>query len=88
MAEKTADGWPAVIGAGKLRYLAGWADPVALSRILGAICDEQGIETETMPDGLRRRDTGSTRFYFNYDAEPVTHRGKTIPPAGVLWQDL
>jgi hypothetical protein len=37
-----------------------------------------------MPEGLRRRDAGPVRFYFNYAEAPVSHGGRTIPAAGVL----
>jgi len=84
--ESTTDGWPALIGRGALRYLAGWPDPVALARILTALCAEQGIASETLPEGLRCRDTASHRFWFNYNPAPITWQGLTLPAAGVLWQ--
>ena len=86
VAEYTTDGWPAVIGTGALRYLAGWPDEVALDRILAQLCGDQGIATDPLPEGLRRRDAGNTRFYFNYNAAPITHRGILLPAAGVHWE--
>jgi beta-galactosidase len=85
--EATADGWPAVIGA-RLRYLAGWPDAAALHRILGQACGELGLPVMDLPDALRTRTAGRWRFWFNYGADPVTHDGRTIPAAGVLWEDL
>ncbi|MFN4157340.1 MAG: beta-galactosidase [Gemmobacter sp.] len=81
--EATADGWPALVGT-RLRYLAGWPDDTAMDRILTAACAEAGIATDPLPLGLRCRMSGSTRFWFNYGADPVTHDGRTIPAAGVL----
>ena len=46
------------------------------------------METDPLPEGLRRRDTPTTRFLFNYNAVPVEWAGQTIPPAGVWWQPL
>ena len=88
VAEATADGWPALIGRGPVRYLAGWPDEAALARILGGLCAERGIPTDTLPEGLRCRDTGTHRFWINYNARPVTHAGVTVPGPGVAWVPL
>ncbi len=37
-----------------------------------------------MPDGVRRRDTGSETFWFNYADHPVEVAGTVLPVAGVL----
>jgi beta-galactosidase len=84
--EAAVDGWPALLGKGRLRYLAGWPDEAARDRILAALCAEAGIETEVMPEGLRQRQAGAYRFLFNYGPAPVSYAGATLPPAGVLWQ--
>jgi len=83
--ETTTDGWPALIGD-RLRYLTGWPDETALARILTDACSAQGITTDTLPDGLRCRDAGKWRFWINYAAHPVTHAGRTVAGAGVLWE--
>jgi beta-galactosidase len=88
VAEETADGWPAVIGHGTVRYLAGWPDDEGLDRILAAGCAEQGIATAPMPNGLRMRETTTHRFWFNYNPEPVAYASVTIPAAGVHWEKL
>jgi beta-galactosidase len=59
-----------------------------MDRILAAACAEAGVATEPLPPGLRRRDAGGVRFWFNYGAEPVTHAGRTLHPAGVLWEPI
>lgn len=86
--EVTTNGQPALIGAGGLRYLCGWPDAAARDRLLALWCDQAGLNTHPMPDGLRQRDTATHRFWFNYGAAPVDHAGQTIPPAGVVWSDL
>jgi beta-galactosidase len=86
--EMTTDGWPAIVGHGALRYLTGWPDDAALDRILAAACTGAGLPVTPLPEGLRRRDAGGTRFLFNYNPHPVTHDGITLPPAGVHWQRL
>jgi beta-galactosidase len=82
--ERTAAGEPAVMAAGGLHYLGGWPDEATLDRWLGAACVRAGVAVETMPAGLRVRDAGPVRFYFNYGPEPVTHAVRTIAPAGVV----
>lgn len=83
--ETTAEGHPVLIRAGKLHYLAAWPCETALARILGAACAAEGLACETLPPGLRLRDTTTHRFAFNYGAEPATHAGVTLAPAGVHW---
>ncbi|MGQ0565360.1 MAG: beta-galactosidase [Gemmobacter sp.] len=85
--ESTTDGWPAVVGD-RLRYLAGWPDEAAMARVLGAACTDAGIATDALPDGLRCRETGTWRFWINYGADAVTHKGRTVPGAGVIWEPL
>lgn len=83
--DAATDGWPALVGD-RLRYLCGWPDDAARDRILADACAAAGIPTEVLPDGLRCRDSGGTRFWFNYNAAPVTHAGRNLPAAGVLWE--
>ena len=86
--EVAEDGWPALIAAGKLHYLGGWPDDAALTRILQRACAAEGIETDPLPEGLRRRDSATHRFLFNYNPVPAEWGGVTIPPAGVHWTEL
>jgi len=84
--ETTTNGQPAIASTGKLHYLAGWPDDTAFDRLIAAACAAEAIETLTLPDGLRLRDTPTHRFWFNYAPEPITFRGVTHPAAGVTWQ--
>ena len=86
--ERATDGWPALLRAGGVHYLAGWPDEAALDRMLSALCHAQGIPVEVLPEGLRRRDTDTHRFWFNYNPVPVEWGGVVIPPAGVWWEAL
>jgi beta-galactosidase len=86
--EAAEDGWPALVSKGKLQYLGGWPDDTALTRILMRACAAEGIETDPLPEGLRRRDTATHRFLFNYNPVPADWGGVTIPPAGVHWTAL
>ena len=86
--ESSTDGWPALVRSGVLYYLAGWPDEAAFARILTTLCHQAGIETDPLPEGLRRRDSATQRFLFNYNAVPVEWAGQILPAAGVFWQDL
>lgn len=82
----TQDGRPVLVGD-TLCYLAGWLDQAALIQVIGDLCARAGITTQVLPEGLRIRDSGQHRFYFNYGPAPVTtDSGATLPPAGVLWE--
>ena len=59
-------------------------DAAALDRLIGELCARAGVETRAMPVGVRLRETGRERFWFNYGAEPVETEAGTIPAAGVL----
>jgi beta-galactosidase len=86
--EATEDGWPALVRAGGIHYLAGWPDDPALDRIVSEAAQGVGIDPDPLPEGLRRRDSATHRFWFNYNAVPVEWGGVTIPPVGVHWHAL
>lgn len=82
--EQTDDGTAVLIGDQQLRYLTGWPDAEAMSRILGDIAVEAGLNIIKMPEGVRRRCTASHEFVFNHNAQAVEFRGQNIDPAGVV----
>lgn len=83
--ERTKSGAPLLIQSGNTAYLAGWPDEVLLKRILTRAASAAGLSPKDLPQDIRIRDTGQTRFTFNHGPEPVTFNGQTIPPAGVTW---
>ena len=85
---QTADGWPAVVAAGGLHYVAGWPDADTFRDILRGLCQQLGLATVDLPEGLRQRDSATHRYLFNYGTEPVQWQGQTIPAAGVVWKAL
>jgi beta-galactosidase len=58
--EVSEDGWPALVAAGKLHYLGGWPDEVALTRILMRACAAEG-RSGPMPRLYRLRNSSMTR---------------------------
>ena len=82
--ETLNDGRAAVVRTGMLTYLAGWSDEVAASRILRELCEWAGIAVMELPMGLRVRDMGCERFWFNYKAQNVTFEGRVFAPEDVV----
>ncbi|MEP2782214.1 MAG: beta-galactosidase [Pseudoruegeria sp.] len=84
----TQSGQPALIKSGAIHYLAGWPDDNTLTRLIKDQCDDLGIETLNLPDGLRVRDTASHRFFINYAPETLHFEGRDIASADVVWVKL
>ncbi|AXI44690.1 beta-galactosidase [Sulfitobacter sp. SK012] len=86
--EQDENGAPALMREGNLHYLAGWPDHAAARRIFGALCTQAGLKIHDLPSGVRCRDTGSERFWFNYDTTSHKIGGVTLPPISVLRETL
>lgn len=71
---------------GNNTYVGAWLDQTALRRVIGRACAIAGINTMELPDGVRVRDCGTERFWFNYTAGPVVFDGQTLETAGVCRQ--
>ncbi len=80
-----SDGTPFAMRSGEMTYIGGWPDGALWDRIVADATASCGVETVALPDGLRRRDTQTHRFYFNYGPHPCSFDGLTLPPAGVAW---
>jgi beta-galactosidase len=83
--EQTEDGAPVLVGEGTISYLAGWPDEAAFDRILRILCARAGIDTVSLPEGVRIRRIAGQQAVFNYSAEHRMFEGRTLPPASVLW---
>ncbi|MEX0368172.1 MAG: beta-galactosidase [Ruegeria sp.] len=68
--------------ADNVTYVAGWGDDTAHMRLLEQVLS--GLDLERMPEGVRCRDTGTERFWFNYSDRDVQIGSETLPAAGVL----
>ncbi|QTN37008.1 beta-galactosidase [Cognatishimia activa] len=77
------DGTAAVMSQGGMHYLAGWPDAEGWKTILTPLCAQAGLEVIDLPEGLRRRDTATETFWFNYAAHDVTFDGRDFAPASV-----
>ncbi len=82
--EATGTGEPVLMAAGNLHYLGAWLDPAGLRRIFTGLCRAQGLNVIELPTGVRLRDTGVERFWFNYDTETHEVLGRKLGPVSVL----
>lgn len=63
------DGSPALVRQGSRHYMAGWADDALMIETLKQLASEAGIETRSLPDGVRLRQRGRHLFAVNYGEE-------------------
>ncbi|MEP2641441.1 beta-galactosidase [Roseobacter sp.] len=82
---ETETGQPVVKGADDLHYLGAWPDATLWDRIIAGLAQRAGLTPQSLPQGVRLRDTATHRFAFNYGPEPVCFDGKSLAPAGVAW---
>ena len=86
--EQSQDGVPVLLNHDNLYYLAAWLDEEAMVPVLQEICLAAGVSICSMPEGVRRRDTGNERFWFNYDNQTHCVDGLELPPAAVIKQAI
>lgn len=84
----TDTGDAVTVAQGNLIYVAGWLDPEAMSHLVRTCCDRVGLPFQSLPGGVRCRDTGTERFWFNYDAVAHDFNGRKLPPASVTREEL
>lgn len=66
-----SDGRPAVVRQKNVTCLAGWPDEALAMRLAGDLCARAGLKTLFLSEGLRVRDAGPYRFFFNYGPSAV-----------------
>ena len=81
--DETEHGEAALVAQGNILYSAGWFDPEAMLRVMRMACDRAAIPTRNLPGGVRCRETGAERFWFNHDTVPHEVDGMTLPPISV-----
>ncbi|GGX48803.1 beta-galactosidase [Tateyamaria omphalii] len=80
---RTEDGAPVAVRLdAKTTYVAGWGDDTAHMRLIEAVVPD--LTVRHMQEGVRCRDAGTERFWFNYTDHPVEVDGHELPAAGVL----
>lgn len=86
--EQTTDGSAVGVMNGSLTYLGGWLDQQALRRLFSRACEAVKFDTIELPDGVRSRNIGSERFWFNYNSWPVVVYAVRLAQADVHRQQL
>ena len=69
-----------VVGNERAYYVGAWLDQPALFHLLKDVCEDCGIETLELPDGLRRRVAEGGTFWINYSKEETKVNGITFAP--------
>ena len=83
--EQTQEGEPQVVAQDSLRYVGAWLDQTALKRVVRAACHAARVEiVPNLPRGVRVRDTGRERFWFNHDVEERRVGDLTLPALSAL----
>ncbi|PIE07325.1 MAG: beta-galactosidase [Rhodobacterales bacterium] len=80
---RTASGAAVAMSEGRLHYLGAWLDDAGNRRLFRDLGTAAGLELLDLPDGVRRRDTGGERFWFNYDTVPHEVAGRRLEPVSV-----
>lgn len=62
------DGWPAVVGRGRVRYVSGWLDHALHRTLIKQIAEAAGLRIRVMQEGVRLRRRGNVTFAFNFGA--------------------
>ncbi|MFZ1479502.1 MAG: beta-galactosidase [Paracoccaceae bacterium] len=78
------EGRAVAIRQGRLCYVGGWGDAALLDRLVADVAARAGLETLALPYGVRVRDTGAERFWFNHNPHAVETAAGPLPAAGVL----
>lgn len=68
---KSDDGFGLLYADGPISVFATVPDRVFLKGYLKTILEAAGLETEPLPDGVRRREEGGQLYYFNYHTQPI-----------------
>ena len=80
----TDSGMPVTMRSGTSTYCGGWGDDTFFDRLVKNICDRAKVDTIALPMGVRLRDTGAERFWFNHNPHDVEIAGKILGPAGLI----
>ena len=80
------DGSAVALRRGRVTYMGAWGDAAALDRLVADLCARARLATLALPDGVRVRDTGAERFWFNHNPQVTETPAGPIPGAGVLRQ--
>ena len=81
---KLQDGGAVMMGRNDRWYLGSFPDEALWDRIVAMACDQAGVQTTPMQDGVRRRRFGDLDFVINYNSFSASVGGHRVPACGVL----
>ncbi|MEM9059651.1 MAG: beta-galactosidase [Pseudomonadota bacterium] len=79
--EQTIDSDAVIVRSENMVYVAAQVDAVTLQRHFASWLSEVGVSTAELPDGVRQRINGKTRFVFNYANEERYLGSERLSPA-------
>jgi beta-galactosidase len=82
----TEFGLPVVMRSGTVSYCGGWGDDAFFDRLVKDLCARSDVAMLALAKGVRVRDTGAERFWFNHNPHSVDVEEQTLPAAGVIRQ--
>jgi len=77
------DGEAVAMAAGNVTYLGAVLDQAGWRRVIAPLCAKSGLKTRELPEGLRLRECGTERFWFNHLPEEIRFEGRTFAPISV-----
>ncbi|MEZ5536640.1 MAG: beta-galactosidase [Thiolinea sp.] len=86
--EWTEDDEPVVVASQRSIYVGGWLDTETLQGVMQMACRRAGVDTLSLPEGLRCRKTGVECFWFNYSNQAITFQGSEYLPRSVTRRRL
>lgn len=81
---RDAHGGPVAMASDAFTYVGAVLDLEGWRQVLRPLCDKAGLAVREMPEGLRMRECGSERFWFNHLPEETQFEGRTFPPISVI----
>ena len=85
---ETDAGMPVALRSGKTTYCGSWGDDAFFDRLVKDLTQRAGIDVLNLPKGVRVRDTGTERFWFNHNPHDVKCDAGDLPAAGVIREAL
>jgi beta-galactosidase len=64
------DRMPALVAAGRWRYLATWPEPELMDAVIDGLLADAGVAAPVLEDGVRTRTRDGIRFAINFNPEP------------------
>jgi beta-galactosidase len=81
---RTQNGTAVMVSQGHLNYLGAWLDQPGFKRLFTELGVAAGLDLLDLPEGVRVRETGTERFWFNTDTQAHEVAGRRLNAVSVL----